>query len=446
MNNLSSTPSASLPKRLHYSAPIDPNSGRVETIRLEHIPYSKSYMIRVFAMAFLCGAKDLVEAWHGENRSCQDIDHMREALLALGDTDSSHIQVGSAGAVWRFVTAIATLCTDRPIQFRGTARLFARPIGPLVDSLQQLGACIEFLPDRAEEMTVFPSREALHGGEIGAEVGENSSQFLSALMLIAPYLSSPLKLKVHEGQRSMPYIDLTYSLIERAGGSIRREQDKIIIEPSSYGRAKVEQLLRHPETDWTAVSYPMGWCASPAAPQSIFIPDCYRESLQGDIVLARLMESFGVRTRFFPTGILIERVGTDKNDRLYDQDLSGNIDLVPTLFTTCLAVGRPFRFRRVGALRYKESDRIKSLLDLSKALGYEVTYQDEALSWEGTPPEIPTTSPIIDPYDDHRIAMALTVLSFSIDGIGLLTPEVVEKSYTFFWQDAAKVGITLADN
>ena len=446
MNRISSQFDFPSPKRLCYTSPIDPRTGRLETVRLEYVPYSKSYMIRVFALAFLSGSSDLIEVWRGESKSCQDIDYMREALLALGDTDTKHIPVGSAGAVWRFLTAIAALSTDRPIMFKGTSRLFARPIDPLIESLQLLGANIDFDTTHVEQTTIFPSASRLHGGEIASEVGENSSQFLSALMLIAPYLSSPLKIHIHKDQRSKPYINLTYSLIEKAGAKISEERGVITIEPSQYDRAKVEQLLLHPETDWTAVSYPMGWCAIPEAPQSIFIPNCYRESLQGDIVLSKVMESFGVRTRFFPTGILIERVGNDKIDRLYDQDLSDNIDLVPTLFTTCLALGRPFRFRRIGALRYKESDRISSLIEMASRLGYQVIFEGEELRWDGTPPS-PMNSPItINPHEDHRIAMALTVFTFKKEGIYLEDPSVVEKSYTHFWEDAKSVGITLVDN
>lgn len=433
-------------KRLQYIPPISKENNRINTLEIKHIPYSKSYMIRLFAMASLCGASDLIESWRDESRSCKDIDHMREALLALSETDSHDIYVGSAGAVWRFVTAIAALTTERPIHFRGSERLFERPIQPLVQSLHTLGARIDFTSNEASAMQILPSITPLCGGEIGAETGENSSQFLSALMLIAPYLSSPLTLHIHPQQRSKPYFELTYLLMQKAGAKIEVDKDLITIFPSSYQRDKVEKLFEHPETDWTAVSYPMSWCAIPEAPQSIFIPDCYRESLQGDIVLAKVMESFGVRTRFFPKGILVERVGSTKLDRKYDQDLSGNIDLVPTLFTLCLALNRPFHFRRIGALRYKESDRIEALLSIASSLGYRVELtSDEDLVWEGDSLSDIKTLPLIDPREDHRIAMALTLFAFRRQDIRLLSPEVVEKSYTHFWKDAAEAGITLVD-
>lgn len=438
-------PSGDRGKLMCYDSPQASARHCCATIELRHLPYSKSYMIRVFAMVFLAGCENWLESWRSNERSCKDIDYMREALLSLGETGSDRICVGSAGAVWRFVTAIASLTTHRKVHFTGSPRLFERPIKPLVDSLRSLGASIRFENEDPQKMSVFPAEEPLRGGYIGAETGESSSQFLSALMLIGPYLSSPLRLSIHPQQRSKPYFELTYKLMIRAGARVEVGEHEITIHPSVYNKDRLRELLDNPEIDWTAVSYPMGWCAMPEAPRSLFIPDCYRESLQGDIILSKEMESFGVKTRFFPTGILIERVQPIPYGRLLDQDLSGNIDLVPTLFSACLALDRPFRFRRVGALRYKESDRIASLLAMADVLGYKVEASEEELRWDGKREVFHEGSPVIDPFDDHRIAMAATLFAFRRKGIRLSTPEVVEKSYTHFWEDIALLGITLQD-
>lgn len=423
-----------------------PEGGYSSTIELEHIPYSKSYMIRLFAMAYLCGEMQGLEAWRSDSRSCDDIDDMREALLALGETNSPHLYVGSAGAVWRFMTAIASLTTKRPIRFLGGLRLFDRPIKPLIEALKSLGATIEFNEQEASAMTIFPSSSPLQGGYIGSETGIVSSQFLSALLLIAPYLSSPLSVAAPQSQRSRAYVELTCRLMERAGAKVTLTDHEAHVEPSSYNSQKVRALLEKPETDWTAVSYPLSWCALTKGPKSLFIPNCYRESVQGDIAVTKFMESFGVKTRFFPKGLLIERVPCDNTAiRTFEQDLSDNIDLVPTLFATALATGRPFRFRRVGALRYKESDRFSSLLAMAKSLGYQVTATEEELAWNGQRTPISQEPPLIDPFHDHRIAMAASLFAIERGEILLQNPNVVEKSYSHFWEDMSLIGIELAN-
>ncbi len=425
-------------KLLTYS-PKDPQEGK---LILKHVPFSKSYMIRVFAMVFLAGASDRLEAWRSTTQSCKDIDGMREALLSLSETDSGIIDVGSAGAVWRFITAIASLKTDRPVKFKGGDRLFSRPIAPLVESLRQLGANIDFSPNNVEELTVYPSQKSLNGGFIGAETGEHSSQFLSALMLIGPYLSSPLTIAIHPQQRSKPYFELTYLLMQKAGAKVTVHESEVTVYPSAYKLENIIPLLEKPEIDWTALSYPLGWCAMPEGPHSLFVANCDRESLQGDLALTKMMESFGVRTRFFPSGVLIERIGKTKNLESFEQDLSDNIDLVPTLFTVCLALERPFHFYRIGALKYKESDRLTSLIALGKSVGYAIGSTNEELFWEGekvigdVPNEV-----VINPFQDHRIAMASTILALRRKNIWLQTPHVVEKSYSYFWDDARTIGL-----
>lgn len=430
-------------RALVYNHPSNNLEYKAGAVTLPFVPYSKSYMIRVFAMATLSGAIDLVETWHSSRHSCRDIDTMRESLLAFHQTETGVLNVEDAGTVWRFIIAIAALRTNRTVSFSGSTRLFDRPIAPLVNALCKLGAEIDFSSDKVAAITVSPSKEALCGGNISSETGTFSSQFLSALMLIGPYLSSPLRIAISSGQRSKPYSELTYRLMQLAGAEVVVEDGFVEIRPSGYDKRLVATLLENPEPDWTALSYTYSWSAMPEAPRSIFVPDCYRETLQGDIALSKIMESFGVVTRFFPKGILIERIKPASMVQLHI-NLSDHIDLVPSIMMTCLALERPFRFLRVGALKYKESNRFECLLSICRSLGYKIEAGEDELFWGGA--KVPASSPVtIDPCNDHRIAMAASIMGLRRNDLKLLTPEVVEKSYPFFWQDAAAIGLTLQD-
>lgn len=418
-------------------APIHTNG----SITLHHVPYSKSYLIRVLAMAMLAGAIDSVDNFRSPERSCRDINVMREALLTLCRTDSTTIPVEDAGTVWRFIVAIASLRTDRTINFSGRERLFNRPIVPLIASLRALGADISFDPTDVRSMAIHTPATPLRAGHITSDTGALSSQFLSALMLIAPYLQGHTRIDLSHNQRSKPYTELTYKLMQEAGAKILVSEEYVEIEKGSYNRRAVEQLIQNAETDWTALSYLHAWCAMPNGPKSIFVPDCFRESMQGDVALLKLISSFGVATRFFPHGILIERIKSAEKNKLV-LDFVANIDLVPTFVVLCLALARPFHFKRISALRLKESDRIEGLLNMAKNLGYAVEATDDDLFWEGQRIAMDRKA-CIDPCGDHRLAMAASIFAFVEDGVQLQTPEVVEKSYPYFWEDARRIGLFL---
>lgn len=423
---------------LHFNG-----SGLTTPVKLQYVPYSKSYMIRIMAMAAIAGHHTLLESWRGEGRSCRDIDTMREALLMLKTTQSGIIPVGDAGTVWRFVTSIAALQTEREVALQGSKRLYERPITPLVAVLQRMGAMVSAPTQQGEMVVVSPCSSPLRGVDVDADTGKLSSQFLSSLLLIAPYLSSPLTVALPLTQRSRPYVELTCMLMHRAGARVVWDDERVVVEPSTYRLSALQQLFLEAEPDWTAMSYAYAWCAIKEGPKSIFIPQCARESMQGDSALSRIMEHFSVVTRFFPNGVLVERLSKENHQPL-QMDLADHIDLVPSLFFTCLACQKPFHFTRIGSLRYKESDRLSALHHIGHELGYSIEHDNDSLRWNGTRSEVKHWV-VVDPREDHRLAMSLTALAPVHNNIRLLTPNVVEKSYPLFWQDAKSVGICLQE-
>lgn len=207
---------------------------------------------------------------------------------------------------------------------------------------------------------------------------------------------------------------------------------------TSSGRPIRPEAIRI-EPDWSAASY---WyeIAALAPEAEIFLPNLSNKSLQGDARIAALFEPLGVSSLFSQAGVKLRKSG--RTISLYEQNLSEQPDLAQTLVVTCCLIGLPFKFTGLQTLKIKETDRISALQNELIKLGYKLISSDRSLEWDGES-IAPKVAPVIETYDDHRMAMAFAPAAFLFPGIKIKDISVVDKSYPNYWKDLCKAGFSL---
>jgi 3-phosphoshikimate 1-carboxyvinyltransferase len=350
------------------------------------------------------------------------------------NSNESHVYVGAAGTAMRFLTAFLARKSGE-WTLTGTERMKRRPIKLLVDALRWLGARIRYV-----EKEGFPplhiSGNALPGGEIELS-GEISSQYVSALLMIAPLMEKGLILHLKGRPVSLPYIRQTIRLMRLFGATIHSSGNTLQALPGAYSPRPFRV-----EPDWSAASY---WYAVAAlsSQAEITLQELQERSLQGDAEVARLFAGLGVETDFHAQGATLRQTG--KSYRCLLCHLMDYPDLAQTLAATCIGRDIPFRFTGLQSLRIKETDRIEALKTEARRLGFLLAdAQNSILEWDGgkCPPE---ANPLIRTYEDHRMAMAFAPLALTRpQGLGIMHPEVVTKSYPSFWDDLQTAGFALS--
>lgn len=363
---------------------------------------------------------------------CDDTEVMIRAL----EHDSTEIDIHAAGTAMRFLTAyLSTRSGSRLLT--GSARMKQRPIRLLVDALRALGADIRYAGSEGFPPLLIQGK-ALPGSEITL-AGSVSSQYISALLMIGPTLPCGLTLHLTGDLISVPYINLTLSLMAHYGAEARWTDERTIrVEPGSY-----RDVPFTVESDWSAASY---WYEMVALWQQEVNPcidllGLFPRSSQGDSRGAELFAKLGVHTAFTDEGVRLTRLGTPVA-RLVE-NLVDIPDLAQTFVVTCCLMGIPFRFSGLQSLRIKETDRISALQQELHKLGYVIQDEhDSILSWNGErcPEE---EHPVIATYDDHRMAMAFAPAVFRIPELAIAHPEVVSKSYPSYWQHLVAAGFTI---
>lgn len=360
---------------------------------------------------------------------CDDTDVMVKAL----NSNDSHFDVKAAGTAMRFLTAFLSKVVGE-WTITGTERMKNRPIRILVDALNAVGAKIEYL-----EKEGFPPLRimgsALQGGEISLDGGV-SSQYISALLMIAPLMERGLTLHLQGKVISKPYIHLTLQLMKQYGVESEWVGSTIKVAPQSY-----RPLPYTVESDWSAASY---WYEMMALSQQaeIELKGLFKESLQGDAAGAKLFAQLGVATDYKAGGVVLRKNGNVCQKLIYD--FVNEPDLAQTFVTTCAFMDIPFRFTGLQSLKIKETDRIEALKCELRKLGYVLTDTNGSiLEWNGERCE-PEAHPVITTYEDHRMAMAFASASLvRKEGIEIAHPEVVSKSYPHFWENLESAGFVV---
>jgi len=340
------------------------------------------------------------------------------------------VDIGHAGTAMRFLTAYFAN-SDRDVVLTGSERMKQRPIGNLVKALQELGAEIKYLEKEGFPPLYIRGRR-LEGGHVKID-GSISSQFISALLMVAPTFRNGLDLELENQVISSDYIQMTIKIMEQAGVKVEKNERWLRVKPQSYRSHDM-----FVEGDWSGVSY---WyeAAALAEDAEIQVLTLQQNSVQGDARCAEIFHHLGIETSFTDEGIIIRKKGNPPTR--FDYDFINNPDLVQTVAVTCVMLGVPFRFQGTQSLRIKETDRILALQNELKKFGAILHYSDDGtLEWDGTLKNIPNEPIVISTYNDHRMAMAFAPVAIKGTPVRIDNPKVVAKSYPNFWNDIKVLG------
>lgn len=401
------------------------------------LPLSKSISNRMLIINALTPGADAPS----DIADCDDTNLLAKALSDVaGATGEITVDTGAAGTATRFITAY--LCTRRGVSaiVDGSERMRQRPMGILIDSLRALGADITCI-DREGYLPLHINGRQLAGGTLSIDASV-SSQFISALMMIAPVMTDGLILELDGELLSKPYIDMTAELMRRSGAEVEFDApfERIMIAATPYSR----QGTSAAEPDWSAASY---WYEAAALTAGfVTLPGLKLPSLQGDSACARLFEMLGITTADSEDVAGAKEISpTPEQYSRFEVDLTDTPDLAQTLAVTAAMLGVPFHLRGLQSLRVKETDRLEALRAELDKFGIIVEVRgDSELVWNGARHPI-FERPEIDTYDDHRMAMSFAPTAVLIPGIVIRNAEVVSKSYPGFWDDLAAAGFTITD-
>jgi 3-phosphoshikimate 1-carboxyvinyltransferase len=337
----------------------------------------------------------------------------------------------------RFLTAYFAIQEGFDVHLTGSSRMKERPIQILVDALNELGAEISYL-----EKVGFPPLKIKGKKLTKSKVSLSanvSSQYISALMLIAPKLENGLELILEGEITSVPYINMTLALLNKMGIETSFIENKIIVKPKSA----IHNSQFIIESDWSSASYWFSIIALSEIGTQITLSSFKENSLQGDFALVELYKNFGVETVFNDNNsITVSKVNT-KFQKSFNFNLQSSPDIAQTIAVTCFGLGISTHLTGLHTLKIKETDRLQALkIELTK-LGATISVTNDSLTLEQSENINPNVS--ISTYQDHRMAMSFAPLALKVP-IVIENAEVVSKSYPAFWEDCKQFGFILEEN
>lgn len=393
------------------------------------VPGSKSVANR----ALVCAALSVGESVLENIPNGDDTEAMLAGLTALGidveragsqvtirrngPLQAAEINAALAGTTSRFLAAVAATAKNE-IVLDGHERLRNRPFGPLIEALRSLGATVH------DENGGLPLRiqGPLRGGEIEIDA-TMSSQFISALMMIAPLLHDGLCIGLRGELVSRPYVDLTAAVMESFGVATIVSESEIRIAEQTY-----QPTSLFVEPDASSASYPLAIAAVTGS--TVTIEGFGASSRQGDAKIIDILKSMGANTSIESTSTTISRLALNSLIGV-DLDMSSVSDLVPTVAAVACFADSPSRIRGVGFIRAKESDRIGDLSSELRKFGALIEEHDDGLS---IVPQ-PLHGALVDTHEDHRLAMAFSIIGCCVPGVEINEPNVVSKSWPTYWSD-----------
>ncbi len=347
-------------------------------------------------------------------------------------TEQKTIDIGPAGTAMRFMTSYLNLIPGDFI-LTGTERMQQRPIGILVDALKDIGADIHYVkkagfPPLHIEGKLFQTKDHV------CIKGNVSSQYISSLLLVASALKKGLTIEIEGELTSRPYVTMTLNMLAEAGIHHSWQDNKIHIRPQEAQEATI-----YIEPDWSAASY---WYAMVALAEDaeIQLPGLKKNSLQGDIAIAEIMQHFGVETIFEEKGILLKKKDSRSDKILFD--FKECPDLAQTVVVVAALLKRNVSFTGLETLKIKETDRIAALQTEIGKFGATLT-EDNSIYHLNTDNVKEPEAISIATYEDHRMAMAFAPLALVFKEISIEEPQVVEKSYPMFWEHLEAQGFAI---
>lgn len=366
-----------------------------------------------------------------ENVSNSDDSNLMARAL---NTSSSLINIHHAGTAMRFLTAYFSIQEGRTIEITGSGRMKERPIQILVEALQELGADIKFIENKGfPPLKIKGKKLDKYHVSLKANV---SSQYISALLLIASKLENGLELTLEGEITSVPYINMTLALLEEIGVKSSFVGNVITVKPT---KEKLEPKTLVVESDWSSASYYFSIVALSPLGTEITLSSYKEDSLQGDSALVEIYKHFGVRSTFNGNAITL------KKEALSLQPLTLNLknapDIAQTIAVTCFALGISCDLTGLHTLKIKETDRLVALKVEIEKLGGNVAITDASLHLSASKAINNMVS--IGTYNDHRMAMAFAPLALKTALI-IEDADVVSKSYPTFWEDLETIGFKIS--
>lgn len=341
-----------------------------------------------------------------------------------------------AGTSMRFLTAYYA-AANQPVTITGTPRMQQRPIGPLVNALSEMGFDVRYTADEGyPPVAIHPIKDLNRLDDEVYIEGNISSQFITALLLIAPFLPKGLRINFTTALTSQPYIDMTLTMLQKLGVKYTWQGDAVVVEPLQ-GEVPAQQLAIG--ADWSAASY---WysVAFLADEAEIFLDGLRDDWSQGDREVASWMKRFGVVTEFSTDGALLRKTNVGY-PTLMKMNFINNPDLAQTFVAMFAAKNIVCGVSGVDSLKIKETDRLSALQNelkkMNVAFEYAPMYEFYQLKGSFSLPTQP-----IHTYGDHRMAMCFAPLAL-LGEIEIENPEVVEKSYPTFWHDMQQAGFVI---
>ena len=403
-------------------------SAEIKSIRAKvPLPSSKSISNRVLIINALS-----YSPWSVKNLSDSDDTRVLETAL---NSNNNVFDIGHAGTAMRFLTAFLAKIAGEWV-ITGSERMKQRPIKILVDALRKMGANIDY-----QENEGFPPLRILgshlKGGIVELD-GSISSQYISALLMIAPTLEGGLTLRLKNRVTSRSYIEMTLKLMKQFGVNSIFRNNEIRVEEQSYH--PVEYTV---EADWSGASY---WYEALALCESgeIELEGLKLSGLQGDEAIENWFRGFGIESIATESGIKITKTSDIKPERLFLK-FHETPDMAQTLAALCVAKRVPFHFTGLETLKIKETNRIAALQNELLKFGAIFTEPKEGeLKWDGAiKPDLVQQNPMIETYNDHRMALAFSPLALAGKEIHIVNPVVVTKSYPNFWEELKKSGFEI---
>jgi len=354
---------------------------------------------------------------------------LKKALYGSSNT----IDIYHAGTAMRFLTALFSIIESKEIILTGSLRMQNRPIEVLVSSLKKIGANINYL-----EKNGYPPLKIIGKKLIKDKVSLDSnisSQYISALMLIAPKLKNGLLIKLNGTITSKPYILMTQSILKKIGIQADFNQNYIKVEPY---RDVIKPTQIVVESDWSSASYYYSLVSLSSIGTEIILSNFKKNSLQGDSILSIIFLDFGVQTVYENNKIILTKVKMSKNQINYN--LINSPDIAQTIAVTCLGLGINCFLTGLHTLLIKETNRLQALKTEIEKFGAKVYIDKDSINISKS--QNLKDNVKIDTYEDHRMAMSFAPLSL-VTNIQINNAEVVAKSYPDYWADLKKIGIKI---
>ena len=345
------------------------------------------------------------------------------------ESDKNMVDIGHAGTSMRFLSAYYSTLENQEKILTGSSRMQERPIGVLVDALRQLGADISYLKNEGYPPLLIKGKR-LTASEVRLSANI-SSQYITALMLIAPSLPDGLRLYLEGKITSIPYIEMTLSLLHKIGVDAIFSGQHIQVFP----KKDITQITHAVESDWSSASYYFSMVAL-AKEADVSLSTYKKDSLQGDRVLMDVYQQFGVKSSIENNTLALKKQTMGSTH--VQLDLSDAPDIAQTIAVTCYGLGLSCSLTGLHTLKIKETDRLVAMQNELSKLGATIEITDKSLHLhKRTNPIRPNV--MIETYHDHRMAMAFSPLSLLVP-IRIQDADVVTKSYPGFWKDLEQNG------